>query len=155
VPGVLDGALRRDAAKIGWMDRQTVRDWVIRFNERGPEGLVNKSSPGAPGKLTDAHKAFSPASWRKARSRRSMVSCAGGPATLRLYQEFGLSVSDDTVCHALKDLGFSHMSARPSAYKQDAGAREAFKKSSRPRGREACALLYTDRGLVHSKPRVA
>ena len=53
-----DGSLREQAAKIDGMDRQTLRDWVIRFNERGPDGLVNKSSPGAPGKLTDKHKAF-------------------------------------------------------------------------------------------------
>src|ERR1700688_1976584 len=58
IAAVLDGALREDAAKIGGMDRQTLRDWVIRFNQQGPDGLVNKPSPGAPGKLTDKHKAF-------------------------------------------------------------------------------------------------
>ena len=55
---VLDGAARQEAAKIGGMDRQTLRDWVIRFNEQGPDGLINKVSPGAPGKLTNEHKAF-------------------------------------------------------------------------------------------------
>ena len=48
---------------------------------------------------------------------------------MRLYEEFGLSVSDDTVYRALKDLGFSHVSARPKAYKQDTDAMEAFKKT--------------------------
>ena len=43
--------------------------------------------------------------------------------------EFGLSVSDDTIYRALKDLGFSHVSARPKAYRQDAEAMEAFKKT--------------------------
>src|SRR5271155_2065586 len=52
------GSSREQAAKIGGMARQTLRDWVIRFNEQGPDGLVNKLSPGAPGKLTDEHKAF-------------------------------------------------------------------------------------------------
>ena len=66
---------------IGGMDRQTLRDWVIRFNEQGPDGLVNKLSPGAPGELPTNTRRFSPASWRKARSQRSMASCAGGPAT--------------------------------------------------------------------------
>jgi hypothetical protein len=41
---------------------------------------------------------------------------------MRLYEEFALSVSDDTVYRALKELGFSHVSARPKAYKQDVGA---------------------------------
>jgi hypothetical protein len=50
---VLDGASREEAAKIGGMDRQILRDWVIRFNDHGPGGLINRSSPGAPGKLSD------------------------------------------------------------------------------------------------------
>jgi hypothetical protein len=50
---------------------------------------------------------------------------------MRLYEEFGLSVSDDTIYRALKKLGFSHMSARPKAYKQNAEAMEAFKKEIR------------------------
>ena len=51
---------------------------------------------------------------------------------MRLYEEFGLSVSDDTIYRALKDLGFSHVSARPRAYKQDPEAMEAFKKTFPP-----------------------
>ena len=47
---------------------------------------------------------------------------------MRLYEEFGISVSDDTVYRALKELGFSHVSARPKAYKQDPETIEAFKK---------------------------
>ena len=54
---------------------------------------------------------------------------------MRLHQEFGISVSDDTVYRALKDLGFSHVSARPRAYKQNAEAMEAFKKLPRARWR--------------------
>jgi transposase len=48
---------------------------------------------------------------------------------MRLYEEFALSVSDDTIYRAMKELGFSHVSARPKAYKQDAAAIEAFKKT--------------------------
>ena len=58
VAAVLDGASREEAAKIGGMDRQTLRDWVIRFNEQGPDGLINIASPGAPAKLDKKHKAF-------------------------------------------------------------------------------------------------
>src|SRR6516165_11773244 len=58
IAAVLDGATREDAGKIGGMDRQTLRDWVIRFNDQGLDGLINKSSPGAPGKLSKEHKAF-------------------------------------------------------------------------------------------------
>ena len=48
IAAVLDGASRDDAAKIGVMDRQTLRDWVIRFNDAGPDGLINIPSPGVP-----------------------------------------------------------------------------------------------------------
>jgi transposase len=48
---------------------------------------------------------------------------------MRLYEEFGLSVSDDTIYRALKDLGYSHVSARPRAYKQDPDAIAAFKNT--------------------------
>ena len=120
IAAVLDGSSREEAAKIGGMDRQTLRDWVIRFNEEGPDGLVNKSSPGAPGKLSEGHKAF------------LVRLVEGGPIPavdgvvrwracdliMRLYEEFGVSVSDDTVYRTLKDLGFSHVSARPKAYKE-------------------------------------
>ena len=128
---VLDGASREEAAKIGGMDRQTLRDWVIRYNEQGPDGLINIPSPGAPPKLDDTHKAF----------LRRLVDEGPIPAIhgvvrwracdliMRLYEEFALSVSDDTIYRAMKELGFSHVSARPKAYKQDAEAIDTFKKT--------------------------
>jgi transposase len=70
---------------------------------------------------------------------------------MRLYEEFGLSVSDDTIYRALKNLGFSHVSARPKAYKQNVEAMEAFKKNFAERVAEVRAALatrHTGRGLV-------
>ena len=52
IAAVIDGASRAEAAKIGGMDRQTLRDWVIRFNDQGADGLINIPSLGAPPKLT-------------------------------------------------------------------------------------------------------
>src|SRR5262249_42479064 len=62
IAAVLDGASREEAARIGGMDRQPPRDWVIRFNEQGPDGLINIPSPGMPPKLKAMHKPFSPGS---------------------------------------------------------------------------------------------
>ncbi len=59
IAAVLDGASQEEAAKRGGMDRQTLRDWVIRFNEKGPDGLINIPSPGTPAKLNEEHKALS------------------------------------------------------------------------------------------------
>jgi transposase len=58
IAAVLDGASRAEAAKIGGMDRQTLRDWVIRFNDQGADGLINIPSPGVPPKLDATHRAF-------------------------------------------------------------------------------------------------
>jgi transposase len=57
IAAVVDGASRAAAAKIGGMDRQMLRDWVHRFNEGGPEGLINHRAPGAAAKLSAAQKA--------------------------------------------------------------------------------------------------
>jgi len=84
IAAVLDGASREDAAKIGGMDRQTLRDWVIRYNEQGPQGLVNIPSPGVPPKLGKKHRAF------LARPRR------GALAGVR---------SDDAVARGVRALG--------------------------------------------------
>ena len=44
--GVADGLSRTEIAAVGLMDRQTLRDWVYRFNEQGPEGLIDRKSSG-------------------------------------------------------------------------------------------------------------
>jgi transposase len=54
---VVDGMSRANAARIGGMDRQTLRDWVHRFNEAGPEGLVDQWSPGPPSRLSTEQQA--------------------------------------------------------------------------------------------------
>ena len=128
---VRDGMDRGSAAKIGGMDRQTLRDWVIRFNQQGPEGLINKSAPGAPSKLSKKHRAFLARLVKEGPipAIHGVVRWRACDLVMQLYEEFGISVSDDTVYRALKQLGFAHLSARPKAYKQDADAVEAFKKS--------------------------
>jgi len=138
-----DGCSRDEAAKIGGMDRQTLRDWVIRFNEQGPDGLINKSAPGAPGKLTDAHKAFLARLVEEGPipALHGVVRWRACDLIMRLYEEFGISVSDDTIYRALKELGFSHVSARPKAYKQDPEAMEAFKKTFPPAWRRSARSL--------------
>ena len=54
---VYDGMNRIRAAQIGGMDRQTLRDWVIWFNNEGPEGLTYRPRPGGISRLTDAQLA--------------------------------------------------------------------------------------------------
>jgi transposase len=143
IAAVLDGASRAEAAKIGGMDRQTLRDWVIRFNEHGSDGLINLASPGAPPILDDVHRAFLARIVDEGPmpAIHGVVRWRACDLIMQLHEEFGISVSDDTVYRALKDLGFSHVSARPRAYKQDPDAIEAFKKTSEPAWRKSAAAL--------------
>src|SRR3989442_6973850 len=53
---VYDGMDRAEAARIGGMDRQTLRDWVHRFNEQGPDGLINVKPSGRRSKLSAEQK---------------------------------------------------------------------------------------------------
>ena len=82
IAAVLDGASRTAAARIGGMDRQTLRDWVIRFNDQGPDGLINIPSPGLPPKLNTMHRAFRapPGSWGSARISPKLLPLAGTPS---------------------------------------------------------------------------
>ena len=54
---VYDGATRTEAAKIGGVTLQIVRDWVVKFNAHGPDGLIDRKAPGQPSRLNDTHRA--------------------------------------------------------------------------------------------------
>src|SRR5512136_1284112 len=54
---IYEGASRTEAAAIGGVTLQIVRDWVLKFNADGPDGLINRKAPGQPPKLNDAHRA--------------------------------------------------------------------------------------------------
>ena len=96
-------------------------------------------SPGGPSKLSDAHKALLARIVEEGPlpAIHDVVRWRACDLIQRLYEEFGISVSDDTVYRALKELGFSHVSARPKAYKQNAEAMEAFKKTFLPAWRKS------------------
>lgn len=53
---IYDGATRTEAAKVGGVGLQIIRDWVLRFNARGPDGLLNGKAPGQPSKLDDTQR---------------------------------------------------------------------------------------------------
>src|SRR5262249_32918744 len=124
IAAVVDGATREEAATIGGMDRETLRDWVIRFNEQGADGLVNIPSPGVPPKLKARHKAFLARIVEEGPipAIHGAVRWRACDLIMRLYEEFGLSVSDGTICPALNKVGVSHISAPPQAHQQNADA---------------------------------
>jgi transposase len=129
---VLDGASRLEAARQTGMDRQTLRDWVHRYNEAGVDGLMSRTAPGPTPKLTPTqmqelhdlviagpdlavHKVIR---WRCVDLR--------GEVTRR----FGVTVDEDTIGRWLRKLRLTRLQPRPFHPKKDAAAQEAFKKTS-------------------------
>lgn len=132
---VLDGMNRSDAARIGGMDRQTLRDWVHRFNEAGPEGLLDNWSSGpqprlSPEQLSELTEIIETG---PDPARDSVVRWRRIDLQRVIEERFGVEYHERHVSTLLEKLGFSHMSARPRHPAQDTEIIEAFKKTSRAR----------------------
>jgi transposase len=132
---VLDGMNRTDAARIGGMDRQTLRDWVHRFNESGPEGLRDNWAGGLEPRLSAAHKAELAAIVEVGPNRETDGVVRWRRIDLQrvIKERFGVDYCERYVGTLLKTLGFSHISARPRHPGQNAEIIEAFKKTSHAR----------------------
>lgn len=132
---VLDGMDQEQAARIGGMDRQTLRDWVDRFNEYGPEGLTDIRSKGHPPRLS-AEKLSALASLVETGPDRAIdgvVRWRRIDLKRVIEERFGVDYHERTIGKLLKQIGFSHISARPHHPAQDERVIEAFKKTSRRR----------------------
>lgn len=132
IAAVLEGMNRTEAAKIGGMDRQTLRDWVHRFNEAGPDGLKDNWHRGNPRRLSPAQlKALSEiVETGPDRAIHGVVRWRRVDLRDVIAEQFGVNYHERSVGRLLKDLGFSHVSARPHHPKQDTAVMEAFKKIS-------------------------
>ncbi len=128
---VLEGTSRLAAARQAGMDRQTLRDWVHRYNEAGVDGLVSRKPPGAAPKLTEAQMA----------ELRELV--IAGP-DLKIHEvirwrcldlrgeiarRFSVTVPERTIGKWLRKLKLTRLQPRPYHPKKDAAAQEAFKKN--------------------------
>lgn len=137
IAAVLDGMSRAEAAKIGGMDRQTLRDWAHRFNEQGPAGLKDNHRRGNPRRLSKAQLAElseivetgpnravdGVVRWRRIDLQRVIAA------------RFRIDYHERSIGKLLKHLGFSHISARPRHPRQDGEVIAAFKKTGPTRSR--------------------
>src|SRR5580704_9121039 len=129
---IYDGATRTEAAKIGGVGLQIIRDWVMRFNARGPDGLLDGKAPGQPPKLNDAQ--------RQAIAKMiesGPIPAVHGVVRWRLidlaqwiFEEFRITIAKQTLSRELRAMGYRKLSARPRHHAQAAGAIEDFKKTS-------------------------
>jgi transposase len=132
---VLDGMNRTEAARIGGMDRQTLRDWVHRFNAHGPDGLRDGWSKGPEPRLSQEQRAelAELVETGPDRAVHGVVRWRRIDLQRVIRERFGVTYHERTVGKLLDALGFSHVSARPRHPRQDARTIEAFKKTSLPR----------------------
>ena len=132
---VLDGMNRTEAARIGGMDRQTLRDWVHRFNARGPDGVLDSWSKGPEPRLSEEQRAeiAELVETGPDRGMHGVVRWRRIDLQRVILERFGVAYHERTVGKLLRALGFSHVSARPRHPAQDARTIEAFKKTSPPR----------------------
>ena len=141
---VLDGYSREEAARLCGMDRQSLRDWVHRYNQEGLDGLVDRARSGRPASLSWVELGkFS--SWVEEGAdlaRDGVVRFRRVDLRDRIAAEFGVSLHERSVGKLLRRLNFRRLSVRPQHPKSDPEAQEAFKKTSQasPRKRSASAL---------------
>jgi transposase len=131
---IYDGASRSEAARIGGVTLQIVRDWVVKFNAHGPEGLIDRKPLGPPSRLTDAHRTA-----LMARLDAGPIPAIHGVVRWRLvdliqwlWEEFRVTISKPTLSREVRALGYRKLSARPRHHARSEAAVSAFKKSSRP-----------------------
>ena len=140
---IYDGGARRTAAEVGGVGLQTVRDWVLRFNAGGPDGLLDGKAPGPRPVLEPEHK----------RALAEIIEQGPIPAShgvVRwrivdliqwLFDEYGVSVSKQTLSRDLRAMGYRKLTARPRHHAQAADAIDIFKKTSQPgwqRSKQRC-----------------
>jgi transposase len=131
---IYDGGSRADAACVGGVGLQIIRDWVVRFNADGPGGLINRHGPGHPPLLNDVQRRA-----LVALVESGPIPAVHGVVRWRLvdlaqwvWEEFRISISIFTLSRELRGLGYSKLSARPKHHAQVSGAIESFKKTSPP-----------------------
>ena len=129
---VLDGMSRTEAARVGGMDRQTLRDWVHRFNERGPDGLKDSWSKGHPSRLSASQQAelAQLVEIGPDRSVHGVVRWRRVDLQRLIAQRFGVAYHERTVGKILHQLGFRHISARRRHPAQDERIVAEFIKTS-------------------------
>ncbi len=124
---IYDGGRRTEAAKIGSVGLQIIRDWVLRFNARGPSKLNDDQRQA----LVDIVE-------------RGPIPAIHGVVRWRLidlmqwvWEEFGISLSEPTMSREMKALGYRKISARPRHHAQNELAIDDFKKTSPPSWRRS------------------
>jgi transposase len=131
IASALDGMSRAEAARAAGMDRQALRDWVVRYNEHGLDGLYDRWGDGRPPRLSAQEQAeLLDIVLAGSDPERTGISAYTRDDLVAICEErFGKSFHVSSMSRILKRLGLSRQKARPSHPKKDPAAQAAFKKS--------------------------
>jgi putative transposase len=129
---VLEGCSRSEAAAQSGMDRQTLRDWVYRYNAAGITGLKSRGSPGRAPALTEDQMAELKTLVIKGPDpeQDKVVRWRCQDLREQVARRFQVDVHEGTVGRWLHQLGLTRLQPRPFHPKKDAEAQETFKKTS-------------------------
>ena len=129
---VLEGSSREEAARAAGMDRQTLRDWVHRYNAEGLAGLRDRPRSGRKPRLTAGQEAELVTAVERGPDpdRDGVVRWRRVDLQVLIEARFAVRLHERSVGKVLRRLGFSRVSVRPRYPKADEAAQEAFKKAS-------------------------
>jgi transposase len=128
---VLDGHSRETAAEACAMDRQTLRDWVLRYNDYGLAGLSDHPHPGRLPSLT-AEQEAEVVTWVETGpdlAKDGVVRWRRIDLRERIKDRFGVVFHERSIGKLLRRLNFRRISVRPQHPETDEAAQEAFKKN--------------------------
>ena len=136
---IYEGGSRSDAARIGNVGVQTIRDWVLWFNAEGAAGLIAGRAPGPRPKLSAAQRQH-----LVQMVEQGPIPAVHGVVRWRLidlaqwlWEEFRISISKQTLSRELRAMGLRKLSARPRHHAKNEQAATAFKKTSPPSWRRS------------------
>ena len=142
IANALDGMSRADAATSAGMDRQTLRDWVIRYNAHGVAGLCDRWEGGRPPVLTaeEEDELYAIVLAGPDPERDGFCAFTRDDLVAVIEKKFGKTMHPVSMGRLLRRLDLSRQKARPSHPMKDPAAAAAFKKSPQNAGKNsACA----------------
>jgi transposase len=124
----------RDAARAIGMERQTLRDWVIRYNGDGIEGLHDRPRSGRPPRLVPAQMAELAELVEDGPelAAHGVVRWRCADLAVEIQTRFDIVLGERQIERILKQLDFTRLSVRPRHPKADEAAQQTFKKTSPP-----------------------
>jgi transposase len=132
---VLEGVTRTEAAQAAGMERQTLRDWVHRYNEDGLAGLADRAGEFGPKRFLSPEQEAEVAEM----VRRGPVLAEHGVVRWRradlartIEVKFRVVLAERSISTVLRRLGFRRLVARPRHPGQDTAAQASFKATSPP-----------------------